>query len=181
MPLNIRTAPSVALACAMAVLSGPTSFAQSSISDALERQSRLPRSGASDPKGIDLGAIRVRLWYEETGRLSENIAPPADFHTWNTIIGEGQAQEIANDVLMTVEILSGAKAENIDIPLTLEVRDATGKILAIRQVSRILTSETGNAQKGIWVYDVGCAGLLTFSATLGRLTRSVQVDFPCGE
>lgn len=152
-------------ACVVAAGSGGGALAQA------------PVSG----EGVDLGAVEVRLWYEETGRLSDNIAPPAAFAAWNTIIGSGQAAEIANDVLMTVEVTSGARAAYIDTPLVLEVWSRAGERLASRRVSGILTSEAGRAYKGLWVYDAGCAGALTFKATMGRVSRSVEVNFHCGE
>jgi len=153
------------LGCVVAAGSGGGALAQTSVSG----------------EGADLGPVEVRLWYEETGRLSENIAPPAEFAAWNTVIGSGQAAEIASDVLMTVEVTSGAREAYIDAPLVLEVWSRSGERLASRRVPGILTSEAGRAYKGLWVHDAGCAGALTFTATMGRLSRSVEVDFRCGE
>lgn len=169
-----------AIAAAALVLWAPPAEAQS-ISETLAAQSRQPRAHPADTKGIDLGRIQVQLWYEETGRLSADITPPAEFITWNTIIGEGQAEEIANDVLMTVEVLSSGREENVDIPLTMEVRDSEGRIVATRTVASVLTSPQGRSVKGLWVPDIGCAGEITFRAQLGRLSRRVELNFPCGE
>ena len=155
--------------------------AAQNISETLAQQSGLRRPNAASTRGIDLGALRAYLWYEETGRLSENIAPPVEFVTWNTIIGEGQAAEIANDILLTAEVLSSGREENIDIPMVLEARDSSGRILASRTVDGMLTSSEGKAVKGLWVYDIGCSGEITFSARLGGLSRSVALNFPCGE
>ena len=158
-----------------------SSAASQSIAETLASQVRQPRASASDPKGIDLGPLEVQLWYEETGRLSENIAPPAEFVTWNTIIGEGQAAEIANDALFTVEVLSSGREENVDIPLVLTITNSAGSIIAQRSIDGVLTSEDGRSTKGLWAYGIGCAGDVAFSVTMGRIRRSVEVSFPCGE
>ncbi|HEX9963625.1 MAG TPA: hypothetical protein VGB04_01425 [Allosphingosinicella sp.] len=44
------------------------------------------------------------LFYENTGRLSKDISPPVEFTGWNTVIGEGSAEDAADDLLVTVEV-----------------------------------------------------------------------------
>ena len=148
-------------------------------SEASERT--VDAASAASTRGIEVGALRAHLWYEETGRLSENIAPPVAFSAFNTIIGEGQAAEIANDLFLTAEVLSNGRGQNVDVPLVLEVRDSAGRILATRTVDSVLTSPQGKSVKGLWAYDIGCSGEITFSARLGGLSRSVDLDFVCGE
>ena len=128
-----------------------------------------------------LGRLEVRLWYEETGRLSDSIAPPAAFYGWNTIIGEGSALEIANDALFTVEVLSGGQQANVALPLTLTVTNNDGRVLGRRTIANILTSDDGRSVQALWVNDVGCAGSLTFSAMIGSVRRSTEVILDCGE
>lgn len=172
---------SAALMSALAFSLLSSNVAAQSISETLAQQSTLRRPNAASTRGIEVGALRAHLWYEETGRLSENIAPPVEFVTWNTIIGEGQAAEIANDLFLTAEVLSSGREENVDVPLVLEVRDSAGRILASRTVDSVLTSPEGKSVKGLWAYDIGCSGEITFSARLGGLSRSVVLNFPCGE
>ena len=131
--------------------------------------------------GIDLGQLQVRLWYEGTGRLSGDIAPPSPFAIWNTIIGEGDAEEIADDALATVEVLSSGHEVNVAAPLVMEARDARGRILARRVFANILTSSEGRSVKGLWLPDIGCAGAVNVTATLGPIRRSVRVQMDCGE
>lgn len=76
------------------------------------------QASAADAQGAYISNPSVRLWYEETGRLSDDIAPPREFNLWNTIIGEGDAEEHANDALFTVELHSDGE-QNIAQPLTL--------------------------------------------------------------
>ena len=151
----------------------------SAASEASERT--VDVASAASTRGIEVGALRAHLWYEETGRLSENIAPPVAFSAWNTVIGEGQAAEIANDLFLTAEVLSSGGEQNVDVPLVLELRDSAGRILATRTVDSVLTSPQGKSVKGLWAYDIGCSGEITFSARLGGLSRNVVLNFECGE
>lgn len=60
-----------------------------------------------------VGAFRMQLFYEDSGRLSKDISPPVEFTGWNTIIGEGSAEEAASDLLVTVEV-RGPPGESIE-------------------------------------------------------------------
>ncbi|MDR2856730.1 MAG: hypothetical protein LBV50_02660 [Novosphingobium sp.] len=122
----------------------------------------------------------VRLWYEGTGRLSDNIAPPKRVTLWNTIIGEGDARENANDALFTID-LKGAGEQTVSRPLILTATGAGGKVLASRTLKDVLIGDAGNATLPLWVRDVGCAGRVVFTAQLGSVKRTVTLDFKCGE
>lgn len=135
---------------------------------------------AAETAGAYLTNPSVRLWYEETGRLSENIAPPRKFTLWNTIIGEGDAEEHANDALFTIDVKSDGE-QNIAQPVTLIATDSHGKVLAKRVVASVLTSESGSVTPALWVRDVGCAGTVNFTAQIGTAKRSVRLSFDCGE
>jgi hypothetical protein len=137
---------------------------------------------AAAPAGARLGAIQMRLWYAGTGRLSENIAPPAQFTGWNTVIGEGSAREAADDVLVTVEVLApSGTEENISVPLAISARDAKGKLLGERRIATLLTSRAGRTVQALWLRDVTCAGTVTVTAALGAARKSTHVSFDCGE
>jgi len=127
-----------------------------------------------------LDRLQVRLWYQETGRLSEDIAPPKSISLWNTIIGEGAAEEIADDALFTVRVRTLGE-QNVSLPLVLTATTDVGKILAQRTFSHILTSEAGAAVLPLWVVDVGCAGTIVFAARIGAERGSFSINFPCGE
>lgn len=123
---------------------------------------------------------QIRLWYEETGRLSGNIAPPKTVTLWNTCIGEGDAQENANDALFTIDVRSFG-AENVNTPITLVATGPNGKTLARRTYTSILTSEAGVAVLALWVPNVGCGGRVVFNARMGAASKSVTLDFDGGE
>lgn len=127
-----------------------------------------------------LGALKVMLWYQETGRLSENIAPPRVVNLWNTCIGEGDAAENAEDVLFTVEVRTNGQ-QNVSQPLTLTATGPRGNVLARRVITQILTGDNGNAALPLLVPNAGCAGMVTFSARLGSQTRTVALNFNGGE
>src|SRR5687768_11911044 len=124
----------------------------------------------SAPAAPSVGAIRMQLFYEETGRLSKDVAPPADFTGWNTVIGEGSAEEAANDLLVTVEV-RGPPGEDIAQPLAVVVRNGKNKIIAQRRFENLLTTVQGRTWKALWLSDVGCAGRIEVTATIGRSTR----------
>ena len=128
-----------------------------------------------------IGVMKVMLWYEETGRLSENIAPPRTVNLWNTCIGEGDAQENANDVLFTVEVRTSGQ-QNVSQQLTLTATGPKGVVLSRRVFTSILTGDNGSASLPLWVKNVGCgAGPVTFSARLGSQSRSFTLQFEGGE
>jgi len=122
----------------------------------------------------------VRLWYEGTGHLSDSIATPRGFALWNIIIGGGDAKEHANDALFTVELRSHGE-QNIAQPVLMTATTANGKLLAWRTVRHVLTSEAGRVVLPLWVSEVACAGRVLFVARYGAMTRSVTLNFACGE
>jgi hypothetical protein len=126
-----------------------------------------------------VGKIRIQLFYEDSGKLSGDIAPPAEFSGWNTIIGEGSAEEPANDLLVTVEVLTGA-VESVAEPLSVTVR-GNSKILGQKRFTDVLTSADGRTWKALWLSNVGCAGHVEVTATIGRSTRKAAVSLDCGE
>jgi hypothetical protein len=128
-----------------------------------------------------VGHIRMHLFLEETGKLSPDIAPPADFTGWNTIIGEGSASEAANDLLVVVEVKIPGGEANLVQPLTVVARGAKGKVLGQRRYANLLTSGEGRVWKGLWLSDVGCAGHIEVTASIGRSTRKTAIDLDCGE
>ena len=122
----------------------------------------------------------VQLWYEETGRLSGNIAPPRTVTLWNTCIGEGDARENANDALFTVDVRSSGQ-QNVNIPITLVATGTNGRVIARRTYTSVLTSEAGVAVLALWVPNVGCAGPVVFSARMATRSQSVTLNFDGGE
>jgi hypothetical protein len=135
---------------------------------------------------VSVGKIRVQLFYELSGTLSRDIAPPAKFDLWNVGAGEGSADEPAEDVLITVP-LSLPKGTDMAAfapdPLTISVRNQAGKLLAERRFARdsILVPYTGQSYARLWVNNLQCAGRITITARYGAVVRTVRLNFDCGE
>lgn len=134
---------------------------------------------AATPPAPRVGAFKMQLYYENTGRLSKDISPPVDFSGWNTIIGEGSAEESANDLLVTVEV-KAPPGEFVKAPLTVVAR-VKGRIVAQRRFDGLLTTTEGRTWKALWLSDVGCAGRIDVVATIGKSTRKTAISLDCGE
>jgi hypothetical protein len=130
----------------------------------------------------EVGGIRAHLVYEETGRLSEDLVARPDFAAWNTIIGGGEAEEAANDVLVLVEVIGTTGGEeNIAAPLEIVARGENGRVLARRRFTDLFASEQGRVWKALWLPDSTCAGRIEIRATLGTRSRNAQINLDCGE
>ena len=128
----------------------------------------------------ELGEIRMHLFYEATGRLSRDISPPNEFSGWNTIIGAGDAEEYADDLLVVVEIRTGGH-HFLETPLRIVARGRNNRIIAQRRFDSTLTSEAGRAYRPLWLNGVGCAGRIVVTASYGSQSRSEALSLGCGE
>jgi hypothetical protein len=135
---------------------------------------------AVQPAAAALGEIRMHLFYEETGRLSPDISPPRDFSAWNTVIGGGEAEEPANDLLVVVEIKTEGQ-QNVSTPLRVVARGGDGRLLGERRFTGALTSEAGRVYSPLWLRDATCAGEIRVTATFGSQSRSETLSLHCGE
>jgi hypothetical protein len=129
---------------------------------------------------VALGEIRMHLFYQGTGRLSPDISPPHPFTAANTIIGEGDAEESADDLLVAVELRSDGQ-RTIDEPLHIIVRGEGGAILAERRILSATTSAQGRVWLPLWVPAIGCAGALSVTATFGAQRAVESMSFYCNE
>jgi hypothetical protein len=136
---------------------------------------------AAQPAAATLGDIRMHLFYQETGRLSPDISPPNDFTGWNTVIGEGSAEEAADDLLVVAEVRTTGE-QNVETPLRIVARGGPGnRVLAQRSWTGLLTSTQGRAYLPLYVPGASCAGEIRVTVTLGRATRSETLTLACGE
>lgn len=137
---------------------------------------------------VELGDIEVRLFYTETGRLSDNVlTDPDGFAFHNTIIGEGSAEEAADDILVSVSLTSGkfgSPEDNqvfLDSPVELLALDSEGNVFARRTHDAVLTSYKGTTHKVLWLADVTCKGQVTLIARFQNQTKSASLRMGCGE
>ena len=124
-------------------------------------------------------SVEARLLYERSGKLSKNILPPAKFEGHNIIIGEGDAEEPANDILITVGLAADGDEATTTVPLTIKIT-ARGKVLAQRTVKAVLLTK-GRAYRSVLVQDGTCAGEMVVEATLGTQKKTAKVILACGE
>ncbi|MGE0179660.1 MAG: hypothetical protein AB7O91_07565 [Sphingomonas sp.] len=135
---------------------------------------------AGTTPAVTIGDIRMHLFYAETGRLSRDISPPNAFTGWNTIIGEGDAEENANDLAVVVELRTNGQ-QNVPAPLTVTVRDARGRVLGQRRFPASLTGQNGRAYHLLHLANATCAGRITVTATYGGRSRDETLALNCGE
>jgi hypothetical protein len=104
------------------------------------------RKGGASPKNTTetgvIADIRAQLFYETTGILSENIAPPEWFTIVNPSIGEGSLKEPANDMLVSIKL--SCEANKLDMLSMahpkLIITDEKEKIIAQRTFNSLLFS-----------------------------------------
>ena len=125
-------------------------------------------------------ALRIQLFYERSGTLSANIAPPASFNAHNTMIGEGDAKEPANDLIVSAALSIKGDEANADGPLILAVKGKGGKVLA-KRVFKGLFFKGGKLVKAVFVPDAACAGRLDVEASIGTETKRASLALECGE
>jgi hypothetical protein len=132
------------------------------------------------PKAV-VDHIEMQLFYIYSGTLSENIAKPSEFTGWNTVIGEGDAKEPADDVLVTVH-LQGTSESGEFVPVSIIAKNSRGKIIGKRIAEPALADKDGKAVVALMLYDVTCAGTITVTAKMGRaLVKKNTASLPCGE
>lgn len=122
--------------------------------------------------------IQARLLYEKTGTLSEDVSDNPNFSLHNTIIGEGSAKENANDMLITA-VIAGPGEHNATLPLVIEIKNDQGKLLAKKEFKQMLLG--ASTFRSMVIYDVGCAGVLSMTATFGASVRTEEIILACGE
>lgn len=138
----------------------------------------LAGSGAAQPgQQPVLSAMRAQLYYEGSGRLSEDLLAAKDFVPWNTIIGEGSAEENANDILISIQIRT--RGETNVGPIRVLATGRRNRVVVRHTIDSVLTSPDGTAWKGIMLYDAGCENPLTVTATLGqsRIVRTLRLAY----
>ncbi len=137
---------------------------------------------------IEMSDIQVRLFYSETGRLSDDVlSRKKPFVFWNTIIGEGDAEENADDLMVSVTLSAGKfgspeeNERNLDGVLTIKATDPNGEVLGIRTAKNLLTGTGGSTTVGLWLNDVTCAGTVTVQARYAGQVKSTVLMLACGE
>lgn len=142
-----------------------------------------PGAPALAADGFEIAKVRVHLFYERSGTLSEDVAGTVE-PFFNTVIGEGAALEPASNVLVVVEMTAPAGAST-ETPLVIDV--SAGGDSPAPLVSRshdFLYTGYGDGEtsvaRAVWVENATCAPLRV-EVTHGADRETVEVPFLCGE
>lgn len=141
----------------------------------------LAAAAAAAQPAVTIGDFRMHLFYRHSGLLSEDISPPREFTGWNTVIGEGDAEEPAEDLLVVVPTrVAGGGETFVETPLRIVARGRDNRVIANRNVA-LLSSASGDSYSPVWLQDIGCEGEISVTATFGDQTRSESLSLECGE
>jgi hypothetical protein len=138
-------------------------------------------TGIANAQTAQIEDIRVQLFYERSGTLSEDLTKLKKLSLWNTVIGEGDAKEPANSFLVSVDIRgkpdSFVKQESIAVT----VFDKAKKTMVMqRRFDGLLFGKDGRLVKPVFVENRTCAPIeITARGKSGA--KTVTVPFACGE
>jgi hypothetical protein len=130
---------------------------------------------------VKVNKVSAYLIGGRTGALSKDVLAVKDFAFWNTVIGEGDAHEPADDVLVTVNLkLSEAGEKFGDISLTAREKDGK-KVLGSRtDVNPSFLDGTDGAASFV-LYNVTCRNLNIEVRSGKKLLKTTNIPFACGE
>jgi hypothetical protein len=130
---------------------------------------------------LSIERVQARLFYAHTGTLSQPI--DSKFALWNTIIGEGDAQEPSDQTLIEVIIQGtpGSYVPKARVDLTVTNSD-TGKLI-VRKSSEVgVLSKLGKFHVAFWLAGTGCQPLAIKATLHGTTTSSLtKIPFACGD
>lgn len=136
--------------------------------------------------GIAIQDIKVQLFMERSGTLSENLIGSKKV-LFNTPTGAGDAGEPAESVLVTL-VFQGPKnsrgsdklARDLAAVKVTQTLKTGPKILINRAFGGMQFAEAGVAYKAFMLDSATCAPL-EIEARVGRSRKTVKLDFKCGE
>jgi hypothetical protein len=162
---HVREYPVKALLtfCAAAVVAASTAFA------------------AEAPK---IAAIRAQLYFEGSGKFSDDILVSGENTLWNTIIGEGGAGAPSNFTLVTVEV-AGKDVPIGVVKVQITARGYKRKIVGQRTMEVSIYDEATKFHAPLFLYDTGCDEIEVSARLIGKGVTSTTVKkvipFKCGE
>lgn len=128
---------------------------------------------------LEIEKIEARVFLTGSASLSDNVAAGSGVNLWNTVIGEGDIAEPANDVLVIVTVAGEAGSFDAGT-LTIDITGHDGKALASRKIEGLLLGSAGKVSHGVYVTDATC-NALTVKAAIGKSEKTIEVPFACGE
>lgn len=145
-----------------------------------------PAEPAASTVPVVLQDLKVQMFLERSGTFSENIVgSKKTFH--NTILGEGDAGEPADALLVTL-VFQGQKnskgsdklARDMAQVKVTQTTKAGNKILLNRVYGGFVFGDTGMAHKAFLVDNATCAPI-EIEAKIGKSRKVAKIEFRCGE
>jgi hypothetical protein len=141
-------------------------------------------SSAFAAEAPKITAIRAQLYFEGSGKFSDDILASGQNMLWNTIIGEGGAGAPSNFTLVTVEVV-GKDVPVGKVHVQITARGYKRKIVAQRTIHVSIYDEATKFLAPLWIYDTGCDEIEVTARLIGKgvanTTVKKVIPFKCGE
>ncbi len=136
---------------------------------------------AAPDDGVHIGELRAHLFYQRSGVLSEDlIARKPRFNGWNTAIGEGDAKEPSENLLVVATLVNPGDETFLNEKVILRVTDEMDELVKVKEYNGLLLSDKGTLQLPMWLDSAECLGPITISATFRDKTATGTLDLLCG-
>jgi hypothetical protein len=126
--------------------------------------------------------IRVQLFYEYSGALSDDLTKRKDLKLFNTMTGDGDAKQPANSFLVSVAVKG--EPETFDkaaaLTITVTTEDKRKRKVAEKAFSGILFGPEGKIMKAMFVTDTVCAPLTVTAKLKSGSSKTFSLPFKCG-
>ena len=134
---------------------------------------------------VVISDIQVKLFYDNSGRFSANLAQKKDLALWNVVIGEGVGVDgPSNNTLLLVTVTGTPKGyfEKLRLHVLAKTEKAT---LVEREDGVGIFNSAGNWYAPFLLYGTGCEPVTVTAQLVAGETRSAPVTFTipfeCGE
>lgn len=126
--------------------------------------------------------IRVQLFYEYSGALSDDLTKRKDLKLFNTMAGEGDAKQPANSFLVSVAVKGEPETFDKAAALTITVTsdDKRKRKVTDKAFSGILFGPEGKVVKAMLVYDAVCAPMIVTAKLKSGSSKTFTLPFKCG-
>jgi hypothetical protein len=129
--------------------------------------------------------IRVHLFYERSGKLSDDLTRRQDIALWNIPIGEGEAEGPANSFLVAAVVRGKPKSffdQPADLTITVTLDDKRKTKVTDRTFSGgILFGPEGQVVKAMMMHNRVCVPLVITAKLKSGSSKTVNLPFKCGE
>ncbi len=148
-------------------------------------QQKAPAAEATSTVPVVLQDLKVQLFLEGSGTLSENlVGTKKKLH--NTVLGEGDAGEPADALFVTLQFQGTKNTRSSDklardlaqVKVT-QFTKAGNKILLNRVYGGFVFGESGLAHKAFVIDNATCAPI-EVEAKIGKSRKVAKIDFSCG-